>query len=118
VKDTWVTVASQSVTTNGGRSIINASCYVGASATTVVFTKCRIRRGGTTIFESGALPSINDLSGGHYTAGIVPVTTIDEPSAGTYTYTFEIYVDVQGAGALTGSPQATDKTIYVQEFKK
>ncbi|NQY98623.1 MAG: hypothetical protein HRT82_15835 [Henriciella sp.] len=118
VKDTWVTVATENVTTNGGRVIINASAYASASSTAVLFANCRIRRGSTTIFESGALPNIDDGSGGNYCAGIVPVTAIDEPSAGTYDYDFDIYVDVQGASPLTGTPEATDRVIYVQEFKK
>lgn len=117
-KDTWVTVASDSITTSGGRVIINGSSYVNAVASTAVITFARIRRGTTTVLETGALPTIEDTSGDFYTAGIVPVVAIDEPSAGTYTYTYEIMVDVNAAGVIIGTAEATDRTIYLQEFKK
>lgn len=112
----WVTVASETITTTGGRVLINASGYTSAAATGVIYASVRVLRDAVVVRETGALPSINDLAGGHYCAGIHTVIEIDEPAAGTYTYYYQVYLNV--TGATVGSIQCEDRTIYVTEFKR
>ncbi len=95
--DGWTELCSVSITSRGGPLTIIATTLPrarGISGNVVdVDFHFRIKRNSTVILETGTEPiSIPSVQFGTWSAISVAFSKVDEPSAGTYTYRFEVDV--------------------------
>jgi hypothetical protein len=119
-KDTWTTVAEATITTVGGVGVfVNANAYLSAvtSGATFPLTSYRLRRDSTVIRTGPAFSYAYDGSGGMESAGNLCVSEIDDPAAGTYTYSLQAY-HTHSTGAAFGSTGAVNRSMLLLELKR
>lgn len=112
------TIASQAITTTGGKVLIVASATLAGISGTVLSKAnatvvMKVTRGGTSITGATQTFSLimNNSANTFSVQAPISITAVDSPTAGTYTYTLSY--DTGGFG----SPSVISYALSVLEFK-
>ncbi|MAZ05800.1 MAG: hypothetical protein CME81_05295 [Halomonas sp.] len=117
----WTTVASETITTSGGKVLIIVNAVPIVTTAGLTYPRCdaRIMRGGTVIrpAHTTAFP-VYDGASGMLAGGAYCAIELDEPGAGTFTYSLQLMA-TNGAGSGTlETRKANSKSITVAELKR
>lgn len=113
----WVTVASLSITTTGYPVELIAAATLSFGGSVYGFYGIKILRGSTVIYRTGGTTDPPLQGNGVYFANSMDISLplVDSPSAGTYTYYFQIYAIYSSGG---GNPSAYWRKLSALEIKR
>ncbi len=109
----WTDIEDVTMTTFGGPIIVSAFCLIQGLLTTSVdiWARWRILRDGSEIIRGYGLKSVLQ------TFGQASMLIVDQPSAGSHTWTWQAEL-MKSSGSATGTNAAEARTITVTELKR
>lgn len=111
-EDVWSDVQSLTITTTGAVVQLIASFYLVVNRNGPVNNQMRLLRNGVVIYGPVTMPyAVNPSTGTAFFSGPFTSQKLDNPIAGTHTYTLQCYRDI-------GTMDVSERSLTAVEFKK